>query len=118
MFVRNVSIQLKPNTVKAFTTSFETDILPALLKQKGFKDEVVLGVEGSSYLTAISFWDTKENADAYSTGAYPEILKKMSAFVEGTPKVRTAEVLHSTLNQITASAAPASVTPELEKAIA
>jgi hypothetical protein len=105
MFVRNVSIQLKPNAHTEFNGTFEQEILPTLRKQKGFENELVFGVPGATYVTAISFWDTKENADAYGASAYPEMLKKMSKFIEGTPKVRTAELIQSTFGQIAVTAA-------------
>ncbi|HLO00937.1 MAG TPA: hypothetical protein VK208_20935, partial [Pyrinomonadaceae bacterium] len=54
---------------------------------------------------AISFWDKKENAEAYNREKYPEILKTLSRVVDGTPKVETFEVANSTSHQIAAKAA-------------
>ena len=36
MYARNVSLNLKPNTAREFTQTFEKDILPMLRKQNGF----------------------------------------------------------------------------------
>jgi hypothetical protein len=46
MFVRNVSINLKPNTLTEFTKTMESEIIPLLRKQKGFQDEITLSVPG------------------------------------------------------------------------
>ena len=46
-----------------------------------------------------------ENADAYARTAYPEVLKHLNNFVEGTPKVQTYEVANSTFHTIVATAA-------------
>jgi heme-degrading monooxygenase HmoA len=105
MFVRNVSIQLKPNSITEFTATFDKEVLPSLRKQKGFREELIFATPGASFVTAISFWDTQENADLYNSSVYAEVLEKLSKFVDGTPKVRTAEILHSTFSQLTTAAA-------------
>ena len=51
---------------------------------------------------AISVWDQKENADAYSRDTYPEVLKNLATVVEGTPEVRAYEVANSTFHKIAA----------------
>ncbi len=54
MYARNVSMNLKPNTAREFTQTFEKDILPILRKQNGFKDEITfVGTEGKD-VVAIS----------------------------------------------------------------
>jgi hypothetical protein len=56
-------------------------------------------------VTAISLWANKADADAYNTNTYPQVLKTMSRFVEGTPKVQTSDVVNSTFHKIAAHAA-------------
>ena len=104
MYARNVSITLKPNTAKDFTKKFETDILPLLRKQNGFKDEITFLGAGGKDAVAISLWDRKESADAYSRDTYPEVLKGLATMVEGTPKVNAYEVASSTFHKIAAHA--------------
>ena len=102
MYAQNVSINLKPNTGSEFTQTFEKDILPLLRKQNGFKDEITfVGSNGKDAL-AISLWDRKENADAYSRDTYPEVLKGLAKVVEGTPEVQAYEVANSTFHKIAA----------------
>jgi hypothetical protein len=105
MFARSISIHLKPNSVAEFTRLIETDTLPLLRKQKGFRDEMTFVVPGGSDAFGISLWDEKENADAYSRDAYPGVLKTLGKVVEGTPQVRTYEVCNSTFHKIAAHAA-------------
>jgi len=40
-------------------------------------------------VTAISLWDNKADGEKYNTNSYPEVLKTMARFIEGTPKVQT-----------------------------
>src|SRR5258707_13485710 len=104
MFARNVSIHLKPNVLSDYTRTFENDILPLLRKQKGFKDEITFAGAGGLDVTAISLWENKTDAEAYNTNTYPQVLKTMARFIEGTPKVQTSDVINSTLHTIAVNA--------------
>ena len=99
MFARNVSIHLKPNTLSDYTRMFEKEVLPLLRKQNGFKDEITFAGAGGVDVTAISLWDNKIDAEAYSTNTYPQVLKTLARFIEGTPQVHTFDVVTSTLKQ-------------------
>jgi hypothetical protein len=105
MFARNVSIHLKPNTSVAFTKQIESATLPMLRKQAGFQGELTFLASGGAEVVAISVWDTKENADAYARTGYPEILKDLNRFIDGTPRVQTYEVVNSTFQKIAATVA-------------
>ena len=102
MFARTVRMQLKPNSVGEFTVMFEKEVIPVLRKQQGFKDEITFLPSDGKEAVAISLWEQKENAEAYSRGAYPEVLKAMAKVVEGTPQVQTSEVSNSTWHKIAA----------------
>lgn len=100
MFARHVSMHLKPNTRAQFTQTFEKEIIPLLRKQKGFQDEIAFIAEGGgTEVVAISLWDKKENAEAYQSSSYPEVLKTLGKVVDGTPEVRNFEVTNSTLQE-------------------
>src|SRR6476659_9286224 len=96
MFARTVSINLKPNTIADFTKSMDGEILSLLRKQKGFQGEVALCVPGGREVVVNSFWEQKENAEAYNTSAYPEVVRLLSKFIDGTPQVTNLEVISST----------------------
>jgi hypothetical protein len=98
MFARNVSIHLKSNMLSDYTQAFEKDIVPLLRKQNGFKDELTLAGPGGIDVTAISLWDNKTDAEAYNTNTYPQVLKTLARFIEGTPKVQTSDVVNSTFH--------------------
>jgi hypothetical protein len=100
MFARNVSFHLKSNMLSDYTRTFDKDILPLLRKQNGFKDELTFSGPGGIDVTAISLWDNKANAEAYNTRVYPEVLKTLARFIEGTPKVQTGEVVNSTFHKV------------------
>lgn len=100
MYARNVTLQLKANKGPEFTRMLENDVLPMLRKQAGFKDEITfLAPEGTEAL-AISLWEKKENAEAYSRDTYPTVLQTLERVVEGTPEVDSYEVSNSTFHKI------------------
>ena len=100
MFARRVSMHLKPNSAAEFTKTFQKEIIPLLRKQKGFKDEITFIVSGERNAVGVSFWDSQENADAYSRGTYPEVVKALGKVLDGTPKVQNSEVSNSTFHNI------------------
>jgi hypothetical protein len=103
MFARQVSMRLKPNSVKAFTDSIEKEIIPLLRKQKGFQDEITFVVPGGTEAVGISLWDQKENAEAYNRGTYAEVQKVLGKVLEGTPQVQSYDVCNSTLHEVAAA---------------
>lgn len=105
MFARNVSINLKPNTIAEFTKTMDGEVLSLLRRQKGFKGEITLCVPGGREVVATSFWEQKENTEAYNTTAYPEVVKLLSKFIDGTPQVKNLEVVSSTFEKAAAHVA-------------
>jgi heme-degrading monooxygenase HmoA len=98
-------MKLKVNSATEFSRTLENDVIPMLRKQKGFKDEITLVAPERNDVVAISFWDRKEDAEAYNRDKYPEVLKTLSKLIEGTPKVESFEVANSTSHKIAAKAA-------------
>jgi Antibiotic biosynthesis monooxygenase len=98
MFARNVSIRLKPNTLPEFIETFEKYVLPLLRQQPGFRDEITLAAEGGTHVTALSIWDSKEQADKCDRSAY--YLNKLGKVLDGTPKVRVSTVINSTFHNM------------------
>jgi len=100
MFARAVSLQLKSNSVAAFTQTIEKDIIPLLRQQPGFQDEIEFVVPDGTAAVSVSMWDHKEHADAYHRSTYLTVLKALANVVEGTPEVHTYEVSNSTFHKI------------------
>ena len=68
---------------------FEKEVLPILRKQNGFQEEVTLvNPKGAQF---ISLWDNRKNAETYETATYPQVLAKLTTFIDGTPRVETYE---------------------------
>ena len=100
MFARNVTLHLKADKASEFTRTLEADVLPLLRRQAGFKDEITFVASDKDEAVAISLWDKKESAEAYSRETYPAVLQKLARVVEGTPEVHSYEVANSTFHKI------------------
>ncbi len=103
MFGRQVTLKLKANSASELTRIADNEIIPILRKQKGFRDETTFIAPERSEAIANSFWDTKEDAEAYNRTGYPEVLKTLSTVIEGTPTVKTFEFANSTFHQAAAA---------------
>ena len=100
MVARSVSFRLKPNCVAAFTQIVERDVLPLMREQKGFQDEITLVLPEGLQVVGISLWDAHEDANAYSRGVYPRVLKALETVIGGPPEVHVFQVANSTFHKI------------------
>ena len=103
MFGRQVTLKLKSNSATEISGIIENEIIPILRKQKGFRDETTFIAPERSEAVANSFWDTKEDAEAYNRAEYPDVLKTLSSVLDGTPTVKTFEVANSTFHNAAAA---------------
>ena len=103
MFGRQVTMKLKDGAVAEFNRITDSEILPLLRKQKGFRDETILIAPERAEVIATSFWDSKEDAETYSRSDYPEVLKVLSNVIEGTPTVKTFDFVRLTVQQAVAA---------------
>ena len=103
MFTRHVVMQLKPKTAPEFTRLIEKEVIPMLRKQKGFLDEVTFISPDLTEAVGNSYWETKEDAEAYNRTTYPMVMKSLESVVNGTPTVGTANVSNSTFHKIAAA---------------
>ena len=98
MYARQVTFNIKANMQPDYTHTFENQILPLLLKQKGFKEEITLCSPGTTDAVSISLWENKSSADDYNTNTYPEVVKTLANVIDGTPRVQTFETVISTFH--------------------
>lgn len=100
MYARMVTLNLKPNQLANFQEVLAKQVIPMLRKQTGFKDEITFVGPGGADVRTISFWEKKENAEAYNSAAYPEVLKLLATVLDGTPKMKSYDVVSSTLHEL------------------
>jgi len=96
LVARKVAARLKPNSLREFANLMEQEILPWLRTQEGFLDLITLAVPASREVAIISFWDHKGNVQAYNPSAYPEVWNTLARVLDGTPYVKTFDVVGST----------------------
>jgi len=94
-YIRNVSLTIKPGKTADFNKVLKDDILPTMKSQPGFKHE--LAMINGQHSVSLSVWTDKASAEKYQTAVYPQLLKKLSLFIEGTPEVTNYDLTVSTL---------------------
>lgn len=95
MFVRQVSMQLKPDCVTKFAEIIATGVIPLLFGQSGFLDQITLVTPDCLNATVMTFWDNKESEEAFDRTRNPELLESLLEVIEGTPIVNHFEVISS-----------------------
>ena len=100
MFIREVKAHFKPEKFDLFNERLDKEVIPMLKKQKGFRDELSFVDKDKNEAIAMSFWDTKEQAEKYARELYPTVQKKMEDVLKDTPKIRSYEVANSTFYNI------------------
>jgi hypothetical protein len=95
-------MKLKVNSTAELTRINESEIIPLLLKQKGFRDEITFIAPERSRAITNSFWDTKEDEESFGRTGYLQVLKALSNVLEETPTVEKFELAHSTFHSAVA----------------
>lgn len=103
MYARLVKGHMKPGKYESVTRMFESEVIPMLKKQKGFRDEITFFNDDIDESFAISFWDNKADLDNYTRDVYPKVHDKMADFFKDQPLARNFEVANSTWYQIHAA---------------
>lgn len=102
MFARIVTMPLKPGAAAEFPKVIDKGVVPLLRKHKGFLDEIALITDNGEFGLGISFWDSKENAEAYNRSGYAEVRKVLEKVMAGPPELKNYEVTYSTAHKIAA----------------
>ncbi len=101
MFTRTVEVTTKPGKARDLSTLINEKVLPILNKQTGFSDETLLVSDTDpNRVLAISFWNTKEDAERYHREQYPVVQQMIRPLLDAEPVVRTFNVDSSTTHKI------------------
>jgi len=106
MFTRTVEVTTKSGKAKELSNAINEKVLPILKKQDGFVDETVLVSDTEpSRVLALSFWNSREDAERYHREQYPAIHERVRHLLEAEPVIRTFNVDSSTTHRIAAGKA-------------
>lgn len=105
MFAQISALRLRPDSVNEFKRILESQIIPRLQEQPGFKDLITFAQIGGTDITAISLWETRDHAEASHTASYALLMKMLDPLLDGSPKLRIADIVTSTFHKIADSAA-------------
>ena len=99
MSTRVVELTTKSGKSKELTNTINEKVVPTLKKQRGFVDEIVLVSDTESdRVLAISFWDTRQDAELYHREQFPKIQDSVRQLLEWEPLIRRFNV-HAYIGQ-------------------
>jgi heme-degrading monooxygenase HmoA len=104
MIARIVTLPLKPGTRSEYAQAIEKGVYPLLRTQKGFLDQISLVSSDDKTGYGISFWDSRESAEAYARSRFNEVMKALDPVVSGPAQVEVCEVTNSTVHKLAAAA--------------
>jgi quinol monooxygenase YgiN len=106
MFARLVECRVQSGNSDQLVRTIRDQVLPILQKQPGFVDEITLTSENEpDHVFAISFWNSKADADTYNRDKFPIIVQSLKSVLRETPRVHPCNVTTSTISRISAKAA-------------
>ncbi|HYL12487.1 MAG TPA: antibiotic biosynthesis monooxygenase family protein [Terriglobales bacterium] len=106
MYTRVVEMTSKPGKSKELSNAINEKAVPILRQQNGFVDEVVLVSDSErDRVLAISFWNTREDAERYRREQYEKVHDTLRNLLETDPNIRTFDVHTSIGHKIAAGKA-------------
>jgi heme-degrading monooxygenase HmoA len=101
MYTRVVEVTSKSAKARELCTIINDKVLPILKKQAGFVDETVLVSDTEpNRVLALSFWNTREDAQRYEREQFDTVQKTVQHLMEAAPAVRTFDVHASTVHKV------------------
>jgi heme-degrading monooxygenase HmoA len=104
MFAQMSALRLRPNSLGEFKRILDSEIIPLLHEQPGFKDLITFALIGGTDVTAISLWETRDHAEASHTASYALVMRMLDPLLDGSPKLRIADIVTSTFHKLADSA--------------
>ena len=90
MFTRTVEVTTKSGKGRELANTINDKVLPILKKQTGFVDETLLVSDTEpNRVLAISFWNTKEDAERYQREQYPVVQQMIRSLLDADPGARS-----------------------------
>lgn len=94
--LQGLHFTVKKGKVEEFNRLMSADVLPLMNKEKGFRQDLTL--LGGNNGMSISVWDDRACAETYNTKTYPEVLKRLNAVLDGTPRVDTYDTMFTLIH--------------------
>ena len=101
MYTRVVEITSKSGKARELCNTIDDRVLPILKKQAGFVDEAVMASDTEpNRVLAISFWNTREDAQRYEREQFDTVQKTVQHLLEAAPVVQTFDIHTSTAHRV------------------
>jgi heme-degrading monooxygenase HmoA len=99
MFVRIVTMPLKPGVAEKYAEAVEHYAIPVLRKQKGFVEQLGLVTADGKTSIGITLWESERDAEAYARASFADVMKALGEVAAGPFDVKVGEVTNSTAHK-------------------
>ncbi len=100
MFVRMLTMAVKPGQQSGLARVIEEKHIPVLRKFAGYRDQMSMLSPDGKQAILMGFWDTAAQAEAYARQGYPEVLAATEPFIDSAPVLSTLEMIFSTAHRM------------------
>ncbi len=100
MFVRILTMAVKPGHGAELARVIEQKHIPVLKRFAGYRDQISMLSQGGKHATLMSFWDSAADAEVYARDGYPEVLEATESLINSKPVVATYEMIFSTVHHM------------------
>jgi hypothetical protein len=91
-------MKLKADRVTDLIRISNNEVISILRNHKGFRDATTFIASERLEAVANSFWDSEEDAEAFSRTGHTEVLMALAPVIEATPTVKTFDLASSTFH--------------------
>jgi len=92
MFARTFTVNLKPGGGPGYARTVDQEVVPILRKFPGFRDQITIMSTDGKQAIGITFWDRREDIDAYVRDGYADVSSALKKCSEGAPVIATYNV--------------------------
>jgi heme-degrading monooxygenase HmoA len=101
MFTRFVEVTTRPGKARELSGIISGEVLSILKSYPGFVDEMILiSDQKPNHLLALSFWESKADAEKYNQEGFPRVTEIIRPMIEGISRVETFDLEQSTAYRI------------------
>jgi hypothetical protein len=106
MFARIFRVNLKPGEGDGYARVIDEKVIPILQNFSGFRDEIAMVSADGKEGIGISFWERREDAEAYDRDGYADVCKALEPFFVGIPELHKYRIMISTVHAVAGKGKP------------
>jgi hypothetical protein len=117
MLARSISVRLRPNKAREFVSILETEIIPLLRRQKGFRAYITFVAQDGTEAVGITLWEQLADIEVYERASLLQVMLALAKIIDGSPQVQTYDIsdrVYQLIRTLKALTDPVEKVPQFE----